>query len=111
MSKTGNRQVRDSRGEAGKGRPRVDRGVLGRVFGMLLRAYPVLVPVAAFCIIFNAVCSVMPAVFQQRAESRDVQNARRRIGQTSAVLHAVVHSVILGKRVEAYPESVSLVES
>ena len=66
MSKTRNRPETGSKGEAGKGRPRVDRGVLGRVFGMLIRAYPVLVPVAAFCIIFNAVCSVMPAVFQQK---------------------------------------------
>jgi ATP-binding cassette subfamily B protein len=47
-------------------KPAPDFRVLGRVFSMLLSTYPVLVPVTGLCIVFCSVCSVMPAVFQQK---------------------------------------------
>ncbi|MCQ2354856.1 MAG: ABC transporter ATP-binding protein/permease [Clostridia bacterium] len=43
----------------------MDMGVLGRVLKMLWKAYPVLVPVTTFCILFSAVCSTLPAIFQR----------------------------------------------
>jgi len=47
-------------------KPGLDFKVLGRVFKMLVKSAPVMVPVIAGCIIFCAICSVMPAVFQQK---------------------------------------------
>ncbi len=40
-------------------------GTLARVVKMLFKFYPVLVPVAIFCILFTAVVAVMPALFIQ----------------------------------------------
>ena len=54
----------------GKGKGRLDFSVLGRVFRMLIAVYPKLVPLTAFCILFCACCSVLPAVFQQKAIAR-----------------------------------------
>ena len=48
------------------GRPPVKRNVLGRVVRMLFRSYPVLIPLTAFCILFSAGVSAVPAVFQQK---------------------------------------------
>ncbi len=48
------------------GRTRAKPGTLLRVVKMLFKFYPVLVPVAIFCILFTAVVSVMPALFIQR---------------------------------------------
>ena len=48
------------------GRPPVGRNVLGRVIRMLFRAYPVLIPLTAFCILFSAGISAVPAIFQQK---------------------------------------------
>ena len=48
------------------GRPPVKRNVLGRVVRMLFRFYPVLIPLTAFCILFSAGVSAVPAVFQQK---------------------------------------------
>ena len=39
---------------------------LGRVLKMLVKAYPVLVPLTAACILFSAIVSSMPALFQQK---------------------------------------------
>ena len=47
-------------------RRKIDFSLLGRVLKMLFKAYPVMVPVAAFCIVFSSVCATIPAVFQQK---------------------------------------------
>ncbi len=47
-------------------RPKVKKGVLGRVLKILFQSFPVLVPVAIVCILFNAGVAAVPAVFQQK---------------------------------------------
>ena len=42
---------------------RAPKGVLRRLLRLLFEFYPVLLPVALVCILFNAVVSSMPAVF------------------------------------------------
>ena len=44
----------------------INIGMLARVMKMLYRAYPVLIPITAFCIIFSAVVSAIPAIFIQK---------------------------------------------
>lgn len=44
---------------------RAPKGVLRRLLRLLFEFYPVLLPVALVCILFNAVVSSMPAVFMQ----------------------------------------------
>ena len=51
---------------APQGRPKLQTGVLKRLLKMLIRYYPVLVPLMALCAVFNAVASAIPAVFLQR---------------------------------------------
>ena len=59
-------QVRDPRGRV-QGPPRkIDFKVLGRVIKFLVKSFPILVPIAAFCIVFSAGVSAIPAVFQQK---------------------------------------------
>ena len=50
----------------GKDRPAPRKGVFGRLLKLLFRSFPVLLPVAAFCILFNAVAAAVPAIFQQK---------------------------------------------
>jgi len=52
--------------EKPKGRPGLDFKILARVFRMLVKSAPVMVPVIVACIIFCSICAVMPAVFQQK---------------------------------------------
>ena len=54
------------RGRAMGPRPKVKKGVLGRILKLLFQSFPVLIPVAIFCVLFNAVVSAVPAVFQQK---------------------------------------------
>lgn len=49
-----------------KGRPPMQKGLFGRVLKTLFRYYPVLVPLAAFCIVFSAVVAAAPDVFIQK---------------------------------------------
>ncbi len=42
------------------------KGHLKRILGLLIRAYPVLLPVTAVCIILAAVAASLPAIFQQK---------------------------------------------
>ena len=49
-----------------KKRPKVNPKVLGRVIKMLFSYYPVMVPLAIFCVLFTAVASAIPAVFLQQ---------------------------------------------
>ncbi len=48
------------------GRPRLKTGVLKRLLGMLVKFYPVLVPMTVVCILFTAIASAIPAVFLQK---------------------------------------------
>ncbi len=45
---------------------KIDFGVLARVVKLLFKSYPVLVPLALFCIVFSAGVSAIPAIFQQK---------------------------------------------
>ena len=45
---------------------RPPRGLMRRLLVFLFRAYPVLVPLTAACILFTAVVSAIPAIFMQR---------------------------------------------
>ena len=47
-------------------RPPLDMKVLGRIVKMLFKSYPVLIPLTAFCIIFSAIVSSIPAIFIQK---------------------------------------------
>ncbi len=46
--------------------PKASMGNLGRVIKMLFKFYPVLFPLAIACIIFSAVASAIPALFNQQ---------------------------------------------
>ena len=50
----------------GPGGRKIDFKMLGRVVKLLFVFYPVLVPVAIFCILFAAGVAAVPAVFQQK---------------------------------------------
>ena len=71
------------------GRPKLDFATLGRVIKLLFHFYPRLIPLTIFCIVFSAIVSSIPAIFQQKVlaivtESLDAGNlswtvARERI--------------------------------
>ncbi len=50
----------------GPGGKKIDFKVLGRVIKLLVKSYPVLIPIAAFCIIFSSVVSAIPSIFTQK---------------------------------------------
>lgn len=43
-----------------------NKNAFGRVIGILFKAYPVLLPLTGFCIIFSAIVSSIPAIFVQK---------------------------------------------
>ena len=45
---------------------RIDPGMLKRVIKLLLKSYPVLVPLTIVCIIFSSITAAAPAIFQQQ---------------------------------------------
>ena len=47
-------------------KPQIKTGSIKRLLNMLIKAYPVLIPIVGACIIIAAVTAAMPAVFQQR---------------------------------------------
>ena len=49
-----------------RGKKKLNTGALSRVFKLLIRSYPALIPLTAVCIIFSALVSAIPAVFQQK---------------------------------------------
>jgi ATP-binding cassette subfamily B multidrug efflux pump len=59
------------------------KGTLKRLLKMLFEYYPVMLPIAVFCIIFSAVVSSIPAIFMQNIISILEENWRS--GQWSAV--------------------------
>ena len=53
-------------GVAMGGRRKPDKGVLKRVTGLLIKSYPVLIPIVIVCIVLSAVVSSIPAIFMQK---------------------------------------------
>ena len=47
-------------------RPPINAGGLKRLISMLVRSYPVLLPVTAGCIVLSSITNAMPAIFQQK---------------------------------------------
>ena len=45
---------------------KVDLRALKRVLGLFIKSYPVLIPIAVFCIVFSAGVSAIPSLFTQR---------------------------------------------
>ena len=66
MNKSRSMPARPMAAPGGKDRPAPRKGVFGRLLKLLFRSFPVLLPVAAFCILFNAVAAAVPAIFQQK---------------------------------------------
>ncbi len=54
------------RGSAHRGGRKMNFKALGRLLKLLYRAYPVLLPVTALCIVFAAAVASVPAIFQQK---------------------------------------------
>ncbi len=50
-------------------RPKIKKGSLVRIVSMLIKTYPVLIPLTAVCIIISAVTASLPAIFQQQVLS------------------------------------------
>ena len=51
------------------GRPMAKKGTMKRLVKMLFSFYPVMLPTAIFCVIFNAVVSSVPSLFMQNVIS------------------------------------------
>ena len=66
MNKSRSMPARPMAAPGGKDRPASRKGVFARLLKLLFRSFPVLLPVAAFCILFNAVAAAVPAIFQQK---------------------------------------------
>ena len=49
--------------------PKAPKGTMLRILSHLYRAYPVLVPLTALCILFSAAVSAIPAIFMQKVFS------------------------------------------
>ena len=95
-------------------RPRPPKGLMRRILAFLFRSYPVLVPLTAFCILFTAVVSSIPAIFMQKVfaliekwqAGGDVAGAMTEILPTVAVLAALyvvsIISITLYNQLMAY---------
>ena len=47
-------------------KPRINMGVLARVVKLLIKSYPVLIPITAVCIALSALVSSIPSIFTQK---------------------------------------------
>ena len=54
------------RGVPGPGGRKINFKTLKRVLSLLIKAYPRLIPIALVCIVFSAIVSSIPAIFQQK---------------------------------------------
>ena len=54
------------RGVPGPGGRKINFKTLKRVLSLLFKAYPRLIPIALVCIVFSAIVSSVPAIFQQK---------------------------------------------
>ena len=48
------------------GKPKMDKGLLKRILGLLVKSYPVLIPIVVLCIVLSAVVSSIPSIFMQK---------------------------------------------
>ena len=70
------------------------QGTFGRLFGIIRRYYPKMLPLTVFCIIFSAVVSSIPSLFMERVitiitntwESGDWASVSGEVFQTVAIL-------------------------
>ena len=56
----------NSRQRIPAGNRKIDKGTLARVVKFLFKAYPVLLPITVFCIVFSAIVSSIPSLFIQK---------------------------------------------
>ena len=69
------------------------KGILLRLIKMLFSFYPVLLPVALACILFNAIISSIPSVFMQNVISLVEKSWQS--GDWAAVAGQIFHFVII----------------
>ena len=76
---------------------KINGGTVKRLLGMLFRYYPVMLPVAIFCIVFTAVVSSIPAIFLQQVIQAigDAQNAGLGWDEASRVIVPKVGKLIV----------------
>ena len=48
------------------GRPKMDKGLMKRILSLLIKSYPVLIPIVIVCIVLSAVVSSIPSIFMQK---------------------------------------------
>lgn len=54
------------KGAAPGGRPKMDKGLMKRILSLLIKSYPVLIPIVIVCIVLSAVVSSIPSIFMQK---------------------------------------------
>lgn len=54
------------KGAAPDGRPKMDKGLMKRILSLLIKSYPVLIPIVIVCIVLSAVVSSIPSIFMQK---------------------------------------------
>lgn len=77
----------------GRPRPSFDPKSLKRILGMLFKFYPVLLPVTIACILFSAVTSAMPAIFQQQVIA-DIEKFYKS-GDWSAATDVIIPKILI----------------
>ena len=74
-------------------RPPIDGRGLKRLISMLMKAYPVLLPVTAGCIILSSITNALPAIFQQKIIA-DIQSYWKS-GDWGAASKVIIPKVIV----------------
>lgn len=87
------RNVKISTGEKGNGRAPAKKGMLKRVIKLMFAFYPVMLPIAVACILFNAVISSIPAIFMQNII--DLIDSSYKAGDWSAVGGRISEMVLI----------------
>ena len=54
------------KGAAPGGRPKMDKDLMKRILSLLIKSYPVLIPIVIVCIVLSAVVSSIPSIFMQK---------------------------------------------
>ena len=74
-------------------RPRAPRGTMRRLLTMLVRSYPVLLPITAVCILLSAVVSALPSIFMQRIF--EIIETYAPLGDYAAAVRKILPQVLL----------------
>ena len=77
----------------GRPKPAFNPKTLKRILGMLFKFYPVLLPVTICCILFSAVTSAMPAIFQQQVIA-DIEKFYKS-GDWSAAADIIIPKILI----------------